>query len=236
MSELLAADSFSVRDGKVRGLSLHLARFQSACAARGHSVDLKELTALVAGAQGSPRLELCASGVSLRVRPAREETDTVTVAPNGVADARVLPLIKGPDLEWLGAVLSESEYDEVLLLDNQENVVEACFSTPVMFQPVGVGDRVRWEAIFPRHPRQLDSVTAQLVRSALAGLNVEVSDGPPTTLGGLLGQPAWLLNATHVRRIENSATPAWPEELLQLQRDVVLLLDAHAEPIPERSL
>ncbi|WP_018296221.1 hypothetical protein [Corynebacterium lubricantis] len=230
MNELLAADSFTVRDGKVRGLSLHLARFQKACLARGYSLSMDKLNALVSQAEGSPRLELHASGVGLRNRPARKETDTVTLADTGARDTRKLPLIKGPDLDWLGSILADSPAEEVVLVDSHDRVVEACFSTPVLFHQDHTGS---WIAEFPQHPRQLDSVTARLVRAALNALDVDVFDGPPTTVPILLEQPAWFLNATHVRRIENPDGPKWPTELLALQRDVVVWLDDHAEVLPE---
>lgn len=232
MTDLLAADSFTVRGGKVRGLSLHLQRFHDACLQRGHPVSMAQLRDLVAGAEGSPRLELHTTGVTLRNRPARPESDIVTLAAAGVPDTRVHPQLKGPDLGWLAAVLAAAETDEVPLLDTEDQVVEACFSAPVRFTPGSVIDEVAWRAEFPRHPRQLESVTSQLVRRALLWLGIPVIETPPVTLSQLLAQPTWLLNATHVRRVDNPDGPEWPEELLEVQRAVVEWLDSQAEPLP----
>lgn len=232
MTDLLAADSFTVRHGRVRGLDLHLQRFHDACLQRGHPVSMVQLRDLVADAAGSPRLELHETGVSLRNRPARPESATLTLATTGVPDTRVHPRIKGPDLEWLAGVLVAAETDEVALVDAAGQVVEACFSTPVRFTPGSVVDDVAWRAEFPRHPRQLESVTAQLVRRALLWLGVPVIETPPLTLPQLLSHPTWLLNATHVRRVANPDGPEWPVELLELQHAVVEWLDSRAEPLP----
>lgn len=236
MSELLAADSFTVRAGRVRGLSLHLERFRRACLARGHEVEPAELRTLLRSdppVAGSPRLELTTDGVALRRRPARPEYDTATLAPVGVADTRTWPKIKGPDLPLLQSLLAEVPEDERLLLDEEGAVVECCYSTPIRFIPGSMVEDVPWIAEFPLHPQQLEGVTAQLVRRALLWIGVAVIEAAPLTPAQLQEGHVWLLNATHIRRvISPTQTPDfWPPELLELQQLVTEWLDSRAEPV-----
>lgn len=241
MSELLAADSFTVRDlGQgpvVRGLSLHLERFRRACLAQGHQVEPTHLRSLLSSEDlsgTSPRLELSKVGVSLRRRPARPETDTATLSASGAADTRVLPKIKGPDIPLLQELLAEVAEDERALLDEEGKVVECCFSTPIRFLPGSLIEDVPWIAEFPQHPRQLESVTAQLVRRALLWLGVAVVESAPLTHQQLQEGHVWLLNATHVRRVVSPSRQPdfWPTELLELQQLVTEWLDTKAEPLP----
>ncbi|MGP6172616.1 aminotransferase class IV [Corynebacterium sp. A21] len=236
MSELLAADSFTVRNGRVRGLSLHLERFRRACLAQGHEVEPAQLRALLRTdppIAGSPRLELTAEGVGLRHRPARPETDTATLAPVGVPDIRSWPKIKGPDIPVLQSLLSEVPEDELLLLDEEGTVVECCFSTPIRFIPGSMVEDVPWIAEFPLHPQQLESVTAQLVRRALLWVGVAVIEAAPLAPEQLQEGHVWLLNATHIRRVLSPAQAPdfWPPELLELQQLVTEWLDTRAEAV-----
>lgn len=233
---LLAADSFSVRGAEVRGLSLHVQRFLTACHARGHPVDPAEIYRLLRDAEGSPRLELTTTGVSLQNRPRRPESETATLAAEGAADPRQHPKIKGPDIPVLGTLLAEVAEDERLLLDPAGLVVECCYATPIIFTPGSIMDDIPWRAEFPRHPNQLDSVTARLVRRALLWLGVTVIETEPATPEQLLSSRTWLLNATHIRRVVGTGQDApaaeWPAALVQLQADVTAWLDRHAEPVP----
>ena len=74
MTELLAADSWLVVDGRVRALDRHWARFSAACAE--HGVDTQAFRADVeravpAEGRWFPRVELRADGeLAVRVRPA----------------------------------------------------------------------------------------------------------------------------------------------------------------------
>ncbi|SES25800.1 hypothetical protein [Corynebacterium cystitidis] len=202
---LLAADSFTVRDGKVRGLSLHLQRFH-----RATGVPIDQLRRLLSGVRGSPRLEFTAAGVSVRRRPARVEEDSVRIM-GSLFDDRTSPLVKGPDLEWLASVKPSG--GEAWLIDHDGLVVEACFATPVLFS----GGR----ALFPQHPRQLDSVTRRLVVRAFDAFGFPyefVGPLPPEKFDA-----GWLLNATGVRRFG-----AAPEGI---RRQVLGWMDAHAEPV-----
>lgn len=241
MSELLAADSFTVRDlgagPVVRGLGLHLERFRRACLTQGQEVDPAQLRRLLTArelAGTSPRLELTAAGIDLRLRPARPESDTATLSRVGAVDERLLPRIKGPDIPLLQELLAEVAEDERALLDEEGRVVECCFATPIRFIPGSMIEDIPWIAEFPRHPRQLDSVTAQLTRRALLWLGVAVVESAPLDQRQLQEGRVWLLNATHVRRVVSPAQPAgfWPTELVELQQLVTEWLDARAEALP----
>lgn len=233
---LLAADSFSVRHGRVRGLSLHVQRFITACHAQGHPVEPAEIYRLLRDAAGSPRLELTTAGILLQNRPARPESETATLAVEEAADPRQQPKIKGPDIPVLGKLLAEVTADERLLTDPAGLVVECCYATPVIFTPGSIMDDIPWRAEFPRHPDQLDSVTVRLVRRALLWLGVTVIETDPLTPDQLLASRTWLLNATHIRRVtgtgQDPQATEWPEALVQLQAEVTEWLDRHAEPLP----
>lgn len=233
---LLAADSFSVRNGRVRGLSLHVQRFISACHAQGHPVDPAEIYRLLRDAEGSPRLELTTAGILLQNRPARPESETATLAVDEAADPRRQPKIKGPDIPVVARLLAEVSADERLLVDPDGLVVECCYSTPVIFTAGSIMDDIPWRAEFPQHPGQLDSVTARLVRRALLWLGVTVIETDPLTPEQLLASRTWLLNATHIRRVVGTGQDArateWPEALIHLQAEVIDWLDHHAELLP----
>lgn len=232
MTPLLAADSFTVRDGRVRGLSLHVQRFLAACRAQGYPVEAGEVYRLLATAAGRPRLELSAGGVTLRNRPPRPESETATLSAAPVTDPRRTPAIKGPDIPVLQQLLAEVDEDERLLLDEAGDVVECCSATPILFTPGSIMDDIPWRAEFPQHPDQLDSVTSRLVRRALLWLGVTVLETEPVAPDKLLSGRAWLLNSTHVRRVSNPVSEPWPLELVWLQEEVTTWLDRHAEELP----
>ena len=74
MSGLLAADSFLVAEGKVRGLDLHRDRFTGTCAALGVRADAfwdESVQRLPRAGRWFPRFELHAGGeLAMQVRPA----------------------------------------------------------------------------------------------------------------------------------------------------------------------
>lgn len=115
VSVTLAADSWLVEDGRILALERHGQRFADAVRDSGgdpgDALAATEAAAqLVPGAgRWSPRLDLTPAGIRLRIRPAPQSTDTVTVA-TAARDPRTLPLRKGPDLAAL-AVLEREETD-----------------------------------------------------------------------------------------------------------------------------
>ena len=113
MTDLLAADSWLVDDGRVRAVERHWARFGATCREHGVEPDaLAELRADVARAvpprgRWFPRVELRADGeLAVQVRPAPAREPTVVAWVADVADPRRDPRRKGPDLERLAALPS----------------------------------------------------------------------------------------------------------------------------------
>ena len=139
MTELLAADSWLVDDGRVRAVERHWARFEATCREHGVEPDaVAQLRARIAGAVPArgrwfPRVELRADGelaVHLRPAPAREPTVVAWVAD--VADPRHEPRHKGPDLERLAALRARAGAHgagEALLSDGEGRLIEGAFTS-----------------------------------------------------------------------------------------------------------
>ena len=139
MTDLLAADSWLVDDGRVRAVERHWARFEATC--REHGVEPDAVAELRAGvaravpARGRwfPRVELRADGelaVEVRPAPAREPTVVAWVAD--VADPRREPRRKGPDLERLAALRARAAAHgagEALLSDGDGRLIEGAFTS-----------------------------------------------------------------------------------------------------------
>ncbi len=139
MSDLLAADSWLVDDGRVRALERHWARFEATCRAHGAEPDaLAELRAAVARAvppRGCwfPRVELRADGeLAFRVRPAPARAPTVVAWVADIADPRREPRRKGPDLERLAALrerAAEHGAGEAVIADGEGRLIEGAFTS-----------------------------------------------------------------------------------------------------------
>jgi branched-subunit amino acid aminotransferase/4-amino-4-deoxychorismate lyase len=139
MTELLAADSWLVDNGRVRAVERHWARFEATCREHGVGPDaVAELRARVAQAvpprgRWFPRVELSADGAlvfELRSAPAREPTVVAWVAD--VADPRREPRHKGPDLERLAALRARAAAHgagEALLSDAEGRLIEGAFTS-----------------------------------------------------------------------------------------------------------
>jgi branched-subunit amino acid aminotransferase/4-amino-4-deoxychorismate lyase len=139
MTPLLAADSWLVDDGRVRAVERHWARFGATC--REHGVEsgaLAELCAEVGRAVPArgrwfPRVELRADGeLGFHVRPAPAREPTVVAWVADVADPRLEPRRKGPDLERL-AVLRERAAthgaSEAVIADGDGRLLEGAFTS-----------------------------------------------------------------------------------------------------------
>ena len=139
MTDLLAADSWLVDDGRVRAVERHWARFGATC--REHGVEpgaLAELRAEVAravppGGRWFPRVELRADGeLAFQVRPAPAREPTVVAWVADVADPRREPRRKGPDLERLAALRARAAAHgagEALLSDADDRLIEGAFTS-----------------------------------------------------------------------------------------------------------
>jgi branched-subunit amino acid aminotransferase/4-amino-4-deoxychorismate lyase len=139
MTDLSAADSWLVVDGRVRAADRHWARFSAACAEHGVGAD--ELAAFRARverevpAEGRwfPRVELRASGeLAVAVRPAPPRAPTVVAWIADVPDPRRSPRRKGPDLDRLAALRERAATHgagEALLTDAAGRLLEGAFTS-----------------------------------------------------------------------------------------------------------
>lgn len=208
-TELLGADSFLVRDGRVLALGLHRSRFAETVREQGFA-DRAEVEAFWDAAIGSPpregdwfpRLELVRARDALRLRfrlrTAPELTSELVVA-TADADPRVVPHLKGPDLDRLSALRQRVQRrgaQEAIILDRGR--VSDGTTTALLWW--------RGDALFapPFSLPRVDSVAARTVRGVAAALGVPVEDVAvrPSELEGAV---LWAVNALHGIR----AVSAW---------------------------
>jgi branched-subunit amino acid aminotransferase/4-amino-4-deoxychorismate lyase len=203
MTELLAADSWLVDDGRVRAVERHWARFEATC--REHGVApgaLAELRAGVAHAvpprgRWFPRVELRADGelaVEVRTAPAREPTVVAWVAD--VADPRREPRRKGPDLGRLAALRERAAAHgagEAVIADGDGRLLEGAFTSLLWWE----GETL---CAVPDDAPILPGVTRALL------LELARDRGTPVTLRRpaareLADREAWLVSALHGIRV-----------------------------------
>ena len=196
-SPLLVADSFLVAAGKVRGLALHRERFAGSCSAAGFAGAGEfwdgSLSRIPTFGRWFPRFELSAEGPALHVRPAPSTGGRIRVAIHTGPDPRTSPLVKGPDLEVLGALKAQAfascAADEVLLVDTDGVALEAAYSALAWWEDETL--------CFPPSDRQfLPSVTAQLLRQLASAEGVPTAERARTA-DELASYETWLLNALH---------------------------------------
>ncbi|NEA37388.1 aminotransferase class IV [Streptomyces sp. SID13031] len=203
MTSLQVADSFLVANGKVRGLDLHRRRFTASCAALGVEAGEyfdDQVKRLPAFGRWFPRFELDADdNLSVHLRPALPQGGRIRVVVHDGPDPRTRPLVKGPDLEALGALKSQATKafgaDEVLLTDPDGVVVEAAYSAVLWWEDDTL-------CIPPTTRAYLPSVTSELVRRIAAAEDIEVAERARTA-ADLATTEVWLLNALHgIRPVE----------------------------------
>ena len=229
---LLAADSFLVSEGRVRGLELHRERFLAAVAEAGgpDGADAfldAAVAALPRTGDAFPRLELTAGGLRLRLRPAPPRGRTVVLWTSPV-DPRRTPERKGPDIARLALLRSRATAagaDEAVLLDGDGAVVDGASSAVLWW----LGDAL---VVPPASSPRVWSVTARTVSVLAGALGVDVIEAPaePTDLEG---REVWTANALHGLRlatswIEGPALAAVPGRLDAWRRR----LDALRRPLP----
>lgn len=192
MTELLAADSWLVVDGRVRALDRHWARFSAACAE--HGVDTQAFRAQAeraVPAQGRwfPRVELRADGeLAVQVRPAPPREPTVVAWIADVPDPRRAPKIKGPDLERLAALRERAAAHgagEAVLSDAGGRLLEGAYTSLLWWE----GETL---CAVPDDAPILPGITRALLIE-LAG-TVELRRPAP---GELAGRETWLVSALH---------------------------------------
>ncbi|MFG2133621.1 aminotransferase class IV [Streptomyces sp. NPDC048751] len=198
---LLAADSWLVREGRMRGHERHRERFLRACG-ECDGPPLRRLiefwqdvtAALPRTGEWFPRVELAAGSHQLRLmlRPAPLLGSGVRVWAVGQPDPRSLPRRKGPDLPALARVRGRASLhgaDEAVLVAPSGLVLEAAHSSIVWWED----DTLCLPS--PQLP-VLPGVTIGLVqeRAARSGTRVAHRD---RTIEELAGREVWLMNALH---------------------------------------
>lgn len=200
-TELLAADSFLVRDGRVLALGLHRGRFLEAAREQGF-LDRRELEAFWEAGTASlprddawfPRFELVRARDALRLRfrlrTAPPLTSTLVVA-TAEADPRRVPRLKGPDIDRLNALRQQVQRrgaQEAVILDGGR--VSDGATTALLWWRGGT--------LFapPLSLPRVDSVAARTVRGIAAALGVPVEEEAvrPSELDGAV---LWAVNALH---------------------------------------
>ena len=223
-TRVLAADSFLVRDGRVRGLDLHRSRFLRAVpAAMRADLAVEAFWDAAVGAlprtgDWFPRVELQRRVrtplLVLRRREAPARARSVRLATYSGPDPRTTPRIKGPDLERLSAVRTSVQplgAEEAVLLSPEGYVIEGAYSALACWR----GD----ELVFP-HPAldRVDSVTARSLHVLATALGVRVRN-EFVRPDELEGREVWALSALHGARIVTSWVdgPALAEQAGRLE-------------------
>ena len=203
MTELLAADSWLVDDGRVRAVERHWARFQATC--REHDVgpdalaELRDEVSRAVPTRGRwfPRVELRSDGelaVELRTAPPREPTVVAWVAD--VADPRREPRRKGPDLGRLAAQRERAAAHgagEAVLADAGGRLLEGAFTSLLWWE----GETL---CAVPDDAPILPGITRALL------LELASDRGTPVTLRRpapreLADRETWLVSALHGIRV-----------------------------------
>jgi branched-subunit amino acid aminotransferase/4-amino-4-deoxychorismate lyase len=199
MTELLAADSWLVADGRVRALDRHWARFAAACAE--HGVEAAALAALRARVEAEvstegrwfPRIELRADGeLALRVRPAPPREPTVAAWIADVPDPRRAPRRKGPDLERLVALRERAAAygaGEAVIADPDGRLLEGAFTSLLWWE----GERL---CVVPDEAPILLGITRALLVDLARDRGVPVEQRRPRPQE-LAGRETWLVSALH---------------------------------------
>ncbi|MET7730981.1 aminotransferase class IV [Streptomyces sp. NPDC005402] len=236
---LLVADSWLVRDGRVRGLERHRERFLRACG----EVDgpplrrllefWRDMTdALPRTGEWFPRVEL-ASGTSelrLLLRHAPPLGTGVRVWATGQCDPRSVPRRKGPDLAALARVrerASGAGAEEAVLITPSGAVLETATASVLWWEDDTL-------CLPPPRLPVLPGVTVALVQERAGREGVPVAHRE-RTVAQLDGREVWLVNALHgirpVTTWTGGSLKAAPADRAPEWR---AWLDGIMEPLPDR--
>lgn len=229
---LLAADSWLVADGRVRGLDLHRERFLGSVADAGGPDDAAlffdaAIAALPRTGEVFPRVELTPEGLRLRLRPAPALGRSVVLWTSPV-DPRRVPERKGPDIGRLALLRTRAAAngaDEAVILDADGAIIDGATSAVLWW----LGDSL---VVPPAGYHRVRSVTARTVSVLAGALGVDVIEAP-TEPESLDGREVWVVNALHGARLATSwvggpALAAEPGRLDAWRRR----LDALRRPLP----
>jgi branched-subunit amino acid aminotransferase/4-amino-4-deoxychorismate lyase len=199
MTELLAADSWLVVDGRARAVERHWARFAATCGK--HGVEPRAVAALRARVEGAvpaegrwfPRVELRADGeLAVQVRPAPPREPTVVAWIADVPDPRRAPRRKGPDLERLAALRERAAAHgagEAVLSDADGRLLEGAFTSLLWWE----GETL---CTVPDNAPILPGVTRGLLVELARERGTTVAQRRPAP-HELAGRETWLVSALH---------------------------------------
>lgn len=201
--ELRAADSWLVRNGRVRAFGAHERRFGRACRELGgisrertREFLLASMARIPSAGRWFPRAELIDVGgdarLQLRIRPAPPQGHSVRLWISPSPDSRANPAVKGPDLGLLAALRRaavDAGADEAVLLSGDGRVLEGSTTSILWWS----GDTL---CAPPEDGRLLPGITRELVLDAAdaAGIPVSFRGAAPADLDGL---EVWAVNALH---------------------------------------
>lgn len=198
---LLVADSWLVRDGRVRALDRHRERFLRSCGECGGPPVSRLLefwqavtAALPRTGEWFPRVELVPGSLELRLRlrHAPPLGSEVRVWAAGQADPRTVPRRKGPDLDTLARVRGRATgagAQEAVLVTPTGVVLEAATASVLWWED---GTLCLPSPQLPVLP----GVTVALLQERALRTGVPVAHRD-RTLADLDGREVWLVNALH---------------------------------------
>ena len=203
MTELLAADSWLVDDGRVRAVERHWARFEATCREHGVEPDaVAQLRADVArtvppDGRWFPRVELRADGeLAVRVRSAPPREPTVGAWVADVADPRRNPRRKGPDLERLTVLRERAAAHgagEALICGADGRLIEGAFTSLLWWE----GETL---CAVPDDAPILPGITRALLLELARDRGTAVAQRRPA-LQELADRETWLVSALHGIRV-----------------------------------
>lgn len=197
---VVAADSWLVIDGHAVAIERHVERFVSGLGRNAPEMDgtafIKDaLAAIPLSGRWFPRIEAVEYGdgvaLQVRLRPAPELLTETTLA-TAPRDPRTQPTVKGPDLVSLGALRTELNVGEAVIVDDGF-VAEGAWSSIVWWQ----NDRLH--VVDPAIDR-LPGVTERVLRehAAYIGASITPARVRPDELNGA---EVWALSALHGIRV-----------------------------------
>jgi branched-subunit amino acid aminotransferase/4-amino-4-deoxychorismate lyase len=188
MTDLLAADSWLVVDGRTRAVDRHWARFEAACGFDLAEFRLQVERAVPGEGRWFPRVELRADGeLAFHVRPAPPREPTV-VAWIADSDPRRAPKRKGPDLERLGALREQANAHgagEAVIADAEGRLLEGAYTSLLWWEEDTL-------CAVPDDAAILPGITRALLLELAP--TVELRRPAPDDLAG---RETWLVSALH---------------------------------------
>ena len=235
---LLVADSWLLREGRVRGYGRHRERFLGACGECGgpgprRLVEFwQDVTAaLPRTGEWFPRVELAAGSLELRLRLRHAPIlgTEVRLLSAGQLDPRTLPRRTGPDLDTLARVRARAcgaGAQEAVLVTPSGVVLESATASVLWWEDDTL-------CLPPPRLPVLPGVTVALVQERAVRSGIRVAHRE-RTLAELAGREVWLVNALHgIRPVSGwtgSAVTAGPAVRAANWRE---WLDGLLEPLPE---